>query len=90
MITPCSGRGDAKKAVRLLLSLASLSSHSVQCFGLLGLLVLSDLPNITRAFTAFKHFQVFTTTSPPRGEVRAALLAVLSLAGSLEFLNLCA
>lgn len=84
MITPRPGRGDVKRAVRLSLSLASLSFHSVQCFRLLGLLVLSDLPNITRAFTAFKHFQVFTTTSPPRGELQTTLLAVLSLAGSLE------
>lgn len=69
MITPCPGGGDEKRAVRLSLSLAHVSLHSVQCFRLLGLLVLSDLPNITRAFTGFKHFQVFTTTSPPWGNL---------------------
>ena len=90
VIAPCPGGGDAKSAARFSLSLASLSFHSVQCFRLLGLLVLSDLPNITTAFTGFKYFQVFTTTSPPRGDLQTALLAVLSLAGSLEFQNLCA
>lgn len=90
LISPRPGGGDAKRAVRLSLSLASFSFHSARCFRLLGLLVLSDLPNITRAFTGLKHFQVFTTTSPPQGDLRTALLAVLSLAGSLEFLNLCA
>lgn len=90
LISPRPGGGDAKRAVRLSLSLASFSFHSARCFRLLGLLVLSDLPNITRAFTGLKHFQVFTTTSPPQGDLQTALLAVLSLAGSLEFLNLCA
>lgn len=90
MIAPCPGRGDSKRAVRFLLSLASWSFHSVQCFRLLGLLVLSELPNITGPFTGFKYFQVFTTTSPPQGDLWTVLLAVLSLARSIEFLNLCA
>lgn len=67
MTAPSPGRGDVKRAVRLLLSLASWFYHFVQCFRLLRLLVLSELPTITRPFTGFKHFQVFTTTSPPQG-----------------------
>lgn len=90
MIAPCPGRGNVKRAVGFLLSLATQSFHSAQCFRLLRLLVLSELPTITRPFTGFKHFQVFTTTSPPQGDLWAALLAVLSLASSIEFLNLCA
>lgn len=68
VITPCPD-GDMKRSVRLLLSLATLSFHSDQCFRLLGLLVLSDPPNITRVFTGFKHFQVFTITSSPEGDL---------------------
>lgn len=90
MTAPSPGRGDLKRAVRFLLSLASWFYHFVQFFRLLRLLVLSELPTITRPFTGFKHFQVFTTTSPPQGVLWAAVLAVLSLASSIEFLNLCA
>lgn len=63
---PCPGRG-CEKGCEVCVIFGSWSFHSVQCFRLLRLLVLSELPTITRPFTGFKHFQVFTTTSPPQG-----------------------